>query len=214
MYFGFVGLSLTPDTVQPADNSKLTLSASASSTTDTAASERDSNSNANTDIAADDEDDDEKHATPASSSRIEVHPAVLSIGYNLFYNNPTRSVEIHVLHPFPKYNFYHAPLNLLILGFIRPEYDYESLEALVDDIRMDCEVARRSLERRGYAEWKGEGSEAGAGAWLREFGWMRGVDVGSVEGEVLMGDKDGVLVTGEREEEKGKDGEQSGQGKL
>ena len=211
MYFGFVGLSLTPDTVQPADNSKLTLSASVSATTDTAASER--NSNTNTDIA--DDDDDGKHAAPASSSRIEVHPAVLSIGYNLFYKNPTRSVEIHVLHPFPKYNFYHAPLNLLILGFIRPEYDYENLEALVEDIRMDCEVARRSLERRGYLGWKGEGSEAGE--WLREFGWMDGVDVGRVEGEVLKGDKDGVVTgkgEGERDEEMGKDGEQSGQGKL
>lgn len=119
------------------------------------------------------------------------------------------------MHPFPKYNFYHAPLNLLILGFIRPEYDYESLEALVGDIRMDCEVARRSLERRGYLDWKEEGSEAGA--WLREFGWMDGVDVGRVEGEVLKGDKDEVVTgetQGEREEEKGKDGEQTGQGKL
>jgi riboflavin kinase len=51
-----------------------------------------------------------------------------------------RSVEIHILHRFT-HDFYGAALNLLILGFIRPEYDYTSLEALVEDIKVDCEVA-------------------------------------------------------------------------
>ena len=45
-------------------------------------------------------------------------------------------------------------MNLLILGFIRPEYDYVSKESLVEDIRVDIEVARRSLERRAYDRWK------------------------------------------------------------
>ena len=40
-------------------------------------------------------------------------------------------------------DFYTTPLNLLILGYIRPEYDYVSLEALVEDIRVDCEVGGR-----------------------------------------------------------------------
>ena len=198
-----MGLRLTPDTTQPADNSKLTLSASASSTTQVASG---GSATTNTDSPSNRANDD-NHAAP-TSSRTEIHPAVLSIGYNLFYNNPTRSVEIHILHPFPKYNFYHAPLNLLILGFIRPEYDYESLEALVDDIKTDCEVARRSLERKGYLEWKEDDKEGG---WLREFGWIEGVDVGRVEGEVLKGDKRESEEAGGGE---GKDGEQSGQGKL
>jgi riboflavin kinase len=38
----------------------------------------------------------------------------------------------------------------LVLGYIRPEYDYISREALVEDIRIDCDVARRSLERDCY----------------------------------------------------------------
>lgn len=48
-------------------------------------------------------------------------------------------------------------MNLLILGFIRPEYDYVSAESLVRDIRIDIEVARRSLERDGWREWGREG---------------------------------------------------------
>lgn len=39
-----------------------------------------------------------------------------------------------------------------IEGFIRPEYDYDGLESLVKDIRMDIEVARKSLEREGWVK--------------------------------------------------------------
>ncbi|RMZ81692.1 hypothetical protein DV737_g2391, partial [Chaetothyriales sp. CBS 132003] len=75
------------------------------------------------------------------------------------------SSEIHILHHFPHYNFYYSPLNLLILGFIRPEYDYESLDALVSDIKTDCHVARRSLERPNWKKWRQDD-------WLRAFGWV------------------------------------------
>jgi riboflavin kinase len=95
-----------------------------------------------------------------------VYPCVLSVGFNPFYKNTVRSVEIHILHEFGR-DFYGAALNLLMLGFIRPEYDYVSLEALVDDIRTDCDVATRSLlERDAYARFKND-------PWLREFGWMK-----------------------------------------
>ncbi len=53
-------------------------------------------------------------------------------------------------------------MNLLICGFIRPEYDYVSKESLIEDIRTDIEVARRSLEREGYRELRRE-------TWLMEF---------------------------------------------
>lgn len=62
---------------------------------------------------------------------------------------------MHILHDFAQ-DFYGARMNLLICGFIRPEYDYVSKEGLVADIRTDIEVARRSLEREGYAKLKGE----------------------------------------------------------
>ncbi|KAE8376079.1 riboflavin kinase [Aspergillus bertholletiae] len=101
------------------------------------------------------------------TSEATILPAVLSIGYNPFYKNTTRSVEIHIMPPLSspsptadgeagqvKFNklpdFYGTQLNLLILGYIRPEYDYVSLEALVEDIRIDCEVARQSLQRKAY----------------------------------------------------------------
>ncbi|PGH19031.1 hypothetical protein AJ79_00065 [Helicocarpus griseus UAMH5409] len=130
-----------------------------------------------------------------------VFPCVLSIGYNPFYKNTVRSVEIHLLNQFttttpapspttstpetqtqtqaePKTffripDFYGTSLNLLVLGYIRPEYDYVSLDALVEDIRVDCEVARRSLEREGYLRylrgWEGDDEVKEARGWLRKF---------------------------------------------
>jgi len=90
-----------------------------------------------------------------------VYPTVLSIGYNPFYANTHRSIEIHILHQFPK-DFYGATLSLLILGYIRPEYDYVSKEALVEDIREDIRVAQRSLAREAYQNWSK---------------WLEGVDL-------------------------------------
>ncbi|KAI4950037.1 hypothetical protein J4E91_004693 [Alternaria rosae] len=94
--------------------------------------------------------------TPTPST---IYPTVLSIGYNPYYKNSQRSIEIHILHSF-KEDFYGAQLSLMILGFIRPEYDYVSKEALVEDIREDIRVAQRSLGREGYEVWKRD-------EWLR-----------------------------------------------
>ncbi|WEW57981.1 riboflavin kinase [Emydomyces testavorans] len=158
-----------------------------------------------------------------SNDETTIFPCVLSIGYNPFYKNTVRSVEIHILphlslqsspsasplhspspeptssdsdatndnanasastnkpphtrhhfHYFP--DFYGTPLNLLILGYIRPEYDYVNLEALVEDIRIDCEVAKRSLARRTYVCFMRDDADADdegpreARKWLRTFG--------------------------------------------
>lgn len=111
------------------------------------------------------------------STEPEIFPAVLSIGYNPFYANKTRSIEIHILHEFHE-DFYGASLNLLMLGYIRPEYDYVSKESLISDIKVDCDIARRSLERSAYERHK-------ADACLKEFGWKDNVDVDQVEREVL-----------------------------
>ncbi|KAL2817413.1 riboflavin kinase-domain-containing protein [Aspergillus granulosus] len=122
----------------------------------------------------------------------KILPAVLSIGYNPFYKNKTRSIEIHILpsltspsptaEPAPEEkkvtfnklpDFYGTRLNLLMLGYIRPEYDYVSVEALVEDIRVDCEVARASLLRGAYQVYlEGEDGDERVKTereWLRRF---------------------------------------------
>ena len=61
------------------------------------------------------------------------------------------------------HDFYGARMNLLICEFIRPEYDYVSKESLIEDINVDIEVAKRSLEREAYLKLKKE-------KYLLEFG--------------------------------------------
>ncbi|KAG9248038.1 hypothetical protein BJ878DRAFT_99697 [Calycina marina] len=89
-------------------------------------------------------------------------PMVMSIGYNPFYKNTVRSAEVHVMHEFGK-DFYGCAMAISILGYIRPELDYVSMEALIGDIRTDIEIAGTSLRRemwmRGDAYlWGGEES--------------------------------------------------------
>ncbi|KAF6813835.1 riboflavin kinase [Colletotrichum sojae] len=90
-------------------------------------------------------------AAPAQPrAEFQLYPMVMSIGYNPFYKNTVRSAEVHVLHKFTE-DFYDSHMRLLILGFVREEKDYKSLEALVADINLDCDVARNSLDRTAWA---------------------------------------------------------------
>jgi riboflavin kinase len=117
----------------------------------------------------------------ASPTATSVYPTVLSIGYNPYYKNKQRSIEIHILHNF-KEDFYGATLSLVILGFVRPEYDYVSKDALVEDIREDIRVAQRSLAREAYQKWKDDA-------------WLRGEEVGGNVDYGTEGQKDGVVIS-------------------
>lgn len=114
-----------------------------------------------------------------------VFPMVMSLGYNPVYKNTVRSIEVHIMRTF-QHDFYGAKMNLLICGFIRPEYDYVSKESLVEDIKVDIEVARRSLRREGY-----RGLLSEEGGW-----WRRLVDftpIGVEEAAQANGEVNGKL---------------------
>ncbi|KAI2628748.1 riboflavin kinase [Hypoxylon sp. NC1633] len=107
-------------------------------------------------------------STSTSTGKWQIYPMVMSIGYNPFYKNSVRSAEVHLLHAFGA-DFYDAPMRLLILGFVRDERDYASLDALVDDINVDCDVARQSLARPAWTPREGL---VGAGAGEFDGGWL------------------------------------------
>lgn len=90
---------------------------------------------------------------------------VVSIGWNPFYKNEARSVEIHIIHKFDS-DFYNSLLNVSILGFIRKEQDYDGLQALIDDIKTDIEVGGRSLARKPYAQLAND-------PFLTRFDWAK-----------------------------------------
>ncbi|KAF9281736.1 riboflavin kinase [Linnemannia elongata] len=89
----------------------------------------------------------------ATSCPATVYPMVMSLGWNPFYKNEKKSAEVHIMHNFHR-DFYGDELRVVVLGYIRPELDYTTLEALIEDINIDIEVAHRSLERPAYAAFK------------------------------------------------------------
>lgn len=84
-----------------------------------------------------------------------VYPMVMSIGWNPYYKNEVRSVEVHIMHKF-EHDFYDSHMNLVILGYIRPEYDYVSKESLIEDIMTDIDVANASLARPAYKKFESD----------------------------------------------------------
>ncbi|GAA5868511.1 hypothetical protein JCM1840_007024 [Sporobolomyces johnsonii] len=89
------------------------------------------------------------------SEHQQVWPMVMSIGWNPFYNNDTRTAEVHILHDYPS-DFYGKELRVVMLGFIRPEYNYSSMDALIADIETDKTVALNSSapSRPAYARFQ------------------------------------------------------------
>ncbi|CUS24381.1 LAQU0S16e00408g1_1 [Lachancea quebecensis] len=84
-----------------------------------------------------------------SDEEMQVWPVVLSIGLNPFYQNDTKTVELHILHKFG-HDFYGAKVKFNILGYIRPELDYTTKEALIQDINIDIKIATKTLLKPEY----------------------------------------------------------------
>ncbi|KAH8277271.1 hypothetical protein KR026_008249 [Drosophila bipectinata] len=83
----------------------------------------------------------------------EVHKMVLSIGWNPFYNNKEKSVETHMLHDF-NCDLYGETLKICIVGYLRPERSFESLQELIDAIQADIAKAKVLLDEPEKAKLK------------------------------------------------------------
>lgn len=83
-------------------------------------------------------------------------PMVMSVGWNPFFNNQSKSAEIHIIHKFAQ-TFYGAGIKVMVLGYLRPEKNFTSLEALVDEIHNDIRVSEEKMEgteEKGDKWWK------------------------------------------------------------
>lgn len=75
----------------------------------------------------------------------DVYKMVMSIGWNPYYQNTKKSMETHIIHTF-KEDFYGEVLSVVVVGYIRPEKNFSSLEDLVAAIYNDIEEAKTHLE--------------------------------------------------------------------
>ena len=78
---------------------------------------------------------------------------VLSVGKNPFYGNDFKTMELHIIHDF-KNDFYGAKVKFNILGHIRPELNYTTKEALIEDINIDIRTAQTVLATPPYQVFK------------------------------------------------------------
>lgn len=81
----------------------------------------------------------------ASVGSGDVHKMVVSIGWNPYYKNTKKSMETHIMHTF-KEDFYGETLNVAIVGYLRPEKNFDSLESLISAIQGDIEEAKKRLD--------------------------------------------------------------------
>ena len=74
-----------------------------------------------------------------------------SIGWNPFFKNEKKTVEPHLIHNFEK-DFYGETLKVVFCGYLRPEMNYDSLEALKAAIADDIKKTEDFLEKPEFRE--------------------------------------------------------------
>ncbi|KAL1294767.1 hypothetical protein AAHE18_19G163400 [Arachis hypogaea] len=74
-----------------------------------------------------------------------VFKMVMNIGWNPYFDNKEKTIEPWILHKFDE-DFYGEELRLIIVGYIRPEANFPSLESLIAKIHEDGEIAEKALE--------------------------------------------------------------------
>lgn len=63
-------------------------------------------------------------------------------------------MEPHLLHVFDS-DFYGEELRLVVTGYLRPEKNYPSLDALISAIHLDINTASENLEKEPHLSQKG-----------------------------------------------------------
>lgn len=82
-----------------------------------------------------------------------IYKMVMSIGWNPYFNNPEKTIEPWLLHDFEE-DFYDEELRLVVVGYIRPEANFPSLEALIAKIHEDKRIAESALELPAYSKYR------------------------------------------------------------
>ncbi|ESN96779.1 hypothetical protein HELRODRAFT_67925 [Helobdella robusta] len=82
----------------------------------------------------------------AKVNEYPVYPMVLSLGYNPFYNNTKKTMEIHILHNFSN-DLYGSHMTVVMIGFLREEKSFKSTEDLIDAIEQDIAIAKEMLQK-------------------------------------------------------------------
>ncbi|KAM7500842.1 hypothetical protein LguiA_025256 [Lonicera macranthoides] len=84
-----------------------------------------------------------------------VYKMVMSIGWNPYFDNTEKTIEPWLLYDFDG-DFYGEELRLTIVGYIRPEANFPSLESLITKIHEDRKIAENALELPSYSKYRSD----------------------------------------------------------
>lgn len=84
-----------------------------------------------------------------------IYKMAMSIGWNPYFSNSEKTIEPWLLHQFTE-DFYGEELRLAIVGYIRPEENFPSVESLIAKIHEDGRIANRALDLPLYSKYKDE----------------------------------------------------------
>lgn len=82
-----------------------------------------------------------------------IYKMVMSVGWNPYFDNKEKTIEPWLLHEFDE-DFYGEELRLAIVGYIRPEANFPSLESLIERIHEDGRIAENALGLPLYSKYK------------------------------------------------------------
>ncbi|XP_076639154.1 riboflavin kinase [Colletes latitarsis] len=83
----------------------------------------------------------------------KVYKMVASIGWNPFYKNKKKTVEVHLLYKFEN-DFYGKQIKAIFLDYIRPEKNFTSKEELIKAINNDIATADQLLQQPNMNAYK------------------------------------------------------------
>mmetsp|Transcript_14430 Transcript_14430/g.17509 ORF Transcript_14430/g.17509 Transcript_14430/m.17509 type:complete len:244 (-) Transcript_14430:1121-1852(-) len=83
----------------------------------------------------------------------ETYKMVTSIGWNPFYKNEKKTIEPHIMHKFES-DFYGEHLKIVVCGYIRPELDFVSVDALIEWIQNDIKVSDQALNQDRFMKFR------------------------------------------------------------
>lgn len=109
----------------------------------------------------------------ASVSNGEVHKMVMNIGWNPTHQNTQKSMETHIMHDFQA-DFYGSELKVVVLGFLRAEIKFTSIDDLIIEIRADIAAAERLLDEPLFAAYRTNSFFAGSDQKTDPKGRRRG----------------------------------------
>lgn len=85
----------------------------------------------------------------------KVCPMCCSCGYNPFYGNKEKTLEVHILENI-EMDLYNAEMRIAICGKIRDERNFESLDHLKKAIECDIQTSREALESPQWLSLKSD----------------------------------------------------------